>query len=53
MPFCKIVILAKLLLCETSSSKVSKVRGDKALGNIDDFSSGRTLLQTKSIFAKK
>ena len=53
MPFRKIVILAKLLLCETSSSKVSKVRGDKALGNIDDFSSGRTLLQTKSIFAKK
>ena len=50
MSFCKIVNLAKLLLCETSSSKVSKVRGDKALGNIDDFISGRTLLRTKRTY---
>ena len=49
-PFHKIVILAKLLLCEMSSSKVSKVRGDKALGNIDDFISGRTLLRTKRTY---
>ena len=49
-PFHKIVILAKLLLCEASSSKVSKVRGDKALGNIDDFIGGRTLLRTKRTY---
>ena len=40
MPFRKIVILAKLLLCETSSSTVNKMRGDKALGNIDHFIGG-------------
>ena len=30
-PFRKIVILAKLLLCETSSSTVDKMRGDQTL----------------------
>ena len=49
-PFRKIVILAKLLLCETSSNKVNKVRGDKALGNIDDFTGGRTSLRTKRTY---
>ena len=49
-PFHKIVILAKLLLCKASSSKVSKVRGDKALRNIDHFIGGRTLLRMKRTY---
>ena len=50
MPFCKIVILAKLLLCETSSSTVNKMRGDKALGNIDHFIGGHILFRTKRTY---
>ena len=46
-PFCEIVILAKLLLSETSSSMVNKMRGDKALGNIDHFIGGHILFWTK------
>ena len=50
MPFRKIVILAKLLLCETSSSTVNKMRGDKALGNIDHFIGGHILFRTKRTY---
>ena len=50
MPFRKIVILAKLLLCETSSSTVNKMRGDQALGNIDHFIGGHILFRTKRAY---
>ena len=50
MPFRKIVILAKLLLCETSSSTVNKMRGDNALGNIDHFIGGHILFRTKRTY---
>ena len=49
-PFRKILILAKLLLCETSSSTVNKTRDDQALGNIDDFICGHILFQTKRTY---
>ena len=49
-PFRKIVILAKLLLCETSSSTVNKMRGDQALGNIDHFIGGHILFRTKRAY---
>ena len=49
-PFCKIVILAKLLLCEMSSSTVNKMRGDKGVGNIDHFIGGHILFQTKRAY---
>ena len=46
-PFCKIVIVAKLLLCETSSSTVNKMRGDQTLRNIDHFIGGHILFRMK------
>ena len=49
-PLCKIGILAKLLLCETSSSTVNKMRGDQALGNIDHFIGGHILFRTKRAY---
>ena len=49
-PFCKIVILAKLLLCETSSSTVNKMRGDQTLRNIDHFIGGHILFRTKRTY---
>ena len=36
-PFRKIVVLEKLLLCEMSSSTVSKMRGAQTLRNINHF----------------
>ena len=49
-PFRKIGILAKSLLCETSSSTVNKMRGDQALGNIDHFIGGHILFRTKRAY---
>ena len=49
-PFRKIGILAKLLLCETSSSTVNKMRGDQALGNIDHFIGGHILFWRKRAY---
>ena len=50
MPFRKIVIVAKLLLCETSSSTVNKMRGDQTLRNIDDFIRGHILFRMKRTY---
>ena len=49
-PFRKIVILAKLLLCETSSSTVNKMRGNQTLKNIDHFIGGHILFRTKRTY---
>ena len=49
-PFRKIVIVAKLLLCETSSSTVNKMRGDQTLRNIDHFIGGHILFRTKRTY---
>ena len=49
-PFCKIVNLAKLLLCETSFSMVKKIRGDQTLRNIDHFIGGHILFRTKRTY---
>ena len=49
-PFRKIVILSKLLLCETSSILVNKMRGDQALRNIDHFISGHILFRTRRTY---
>ena len=49
-PFCKIVNLAKLLLCETSFSMVKKVRGDQTLRNIGHFIGGHILFRTKRTY---
>ena len=49
-PLCKIGILAKLLLCETSSSTVNKMRGDQTLRNIDHFIGGHILFRTKRTY---
>ena len=46
-PFDKIVILAKLLLCEMSPSTVNKMRGAQILRNINYFIGGHNLFQTK------
>ena len=50
MSFCKIVNLAKLLLWETSSSMVKKMRGDQTLRNIDHFIGGHILFWTKRTY---
>ena len=50
MPFCKIVNLAKLLLCETSFSMVKKIRGDQTLRNIDHFIGGHILFRMKRTY---
>ena len=44
-PFRKIVILAKLLLCEMNSSTVNKMRSHRALRNINRFIGGHNLFQ--------
>ena len=49
-PFRKIIIVAKLLLCETSSSTVNKMRGDQTLRNIDHFIGGHILFWTKRTY---
>ena len=49
-PFRKIVILAKLLLCEMSSSTVNNMRSHQALRNINHFISGHNLFQTKRTY---
>ena len=52
-PFDKIVILAKLLLCEMSPSTVNKMRGAQTLRNINHFIGGYNLFPAKKdIFAK-
>ena len=45
--FRKIVILAKLLLCEMSSSTANKMRRRQTLRNINHFIGGHNLFQTK------
>ena len=49
-PFRKIVILAKLLLCEMSSSTVNNMRSYQALRNINHFIGGPNLFQTKRTY---
>ena len=44
-PFRKIVILAKLLLCEMSSCTVNEMRSPQALRNINLFIGGHNLFQ--------
>ena len=46
-PFRKIVVLAKLLLCEMSSSTVSEMRGAQTRRNINHFIGGQNLFRTK------
>ena len=46
-PFRKIVILAKLLLCEMSSSTDNKMRSHQTLRNINHFIGGLNLLSWK------
>ena len=49
-PFRKIVILAKLLLCERSSSTSNKMRSHQTLRNINHFIGGHNLFQTKRTY---
>ena len=49
-PFRKIVILAKLLLCEMSSSTVNNMRSHQTLRNINHFIGGHNLFQTKRTY---
>ena len=49
-PFRKIIVLEKLLLCEMSSSTVSKMRGAQTLRNINHFIGGHNLFQTKRTY---
>ena len=49
-PFRKIVILAKLLLCEMSSSMANKMRSHQTLRNINHFIGGHNLFQTKRTY---
>ena len=49
-PFRKVVILAKLLLCEMSSSTVNNMRSHQALRNIKHFIRGHNLFQTKRTY---
>ena len=49
-PFCKIVILAKLLLCEMSSSAVSKMKGAQTQQNINHFFNGRNVLRSRRTY---
>ena len=49
-PFCKIVILEKLLLCEMSSSTVNKMRSPDTFRNIYHFIGGHNLFQTKRTY---
>ena len=46
----KIVVLAKLLLCEMSSSTVNNMRSHQALRNINHFIGGHNLFQTKRTY---
>ena len=50
MPFRKIVILAKLLLCKMSSSAVNKMRSNQTLRNMNHFIGGHNLFQTKRTY---
>ena len=47
MPFRKIAILEKLLLCEMSSSTVNNMRSHQTLRNINHFIGGHNLFQTE------
>ena len=49
-PFRKIVNLAKLLLCEISSSRANKMRSHQTLRNINHFIGGHNLFQTKRTY---
>ena len=49
-PFRKIVILAKLLLCQMSSSTVNNMIGHQTLRNINHFIGGHNLFQTKRTY---
>ena len=49
-PFRKIVILAKLLLCEMSSSTDNKMRSHQTLRNINHFIGGLNLFQLKRTY---
>ena len=49
-PFRKIVILAKLLLCEMSSSTDNKMRSHQTLQNINHFIGGLNLFQLKRTY---
>ena len=49
-PFRKIVILAKLLLCEMSPSTANKMRSHQTLRNINHFIGGHNLFQTKRTY---
>ena len=51
-PFRKIVILAKLLLCEMSSCTINKMRGAQIVRNINHFIGGHNLFQTKRTYSK-
>ena len=52
-PFRKIVILAKLLLCEMSASTVSEMRGSQTIPNINHFIGEHNLVRDeKDICAK-
>ena len=50
MPFRKIIILEKLLLCEMSSCTVNEVRSPQTLWNINLFIGGHNLFLTKRTF---
>ena len=49
-PFRKIVILAKLLLCERSSSTANKMRGAQTLKNINQFIGGYNFFRTRRTY---
>ena len=50
MPFRKIAILAKLLLCVMSSSTVNNMRSPQTVRNINHFIGGHNLFQTKRTY---
>ena len=49
-PFRKIVNVAKLLLCEMSSSTANKMRSHQTLRNINHFIGAHNLFQTKRTY---
>ena len=49
-PFRKIVILAKLPLCEISSSTINNMRSPQTLRNINHFIGEHNLFQTKRTY---
>ena len=50
MPFRKIAVLEKLLLCKMSSTTVNNMRSPQTVRNINHFIDGHNLFQTKRTY---